>query len=243
MLDQDVKNFYSRLQFPGQYSLDDIQYHSPAPTNPFLKLINDNIPASSSVLDIGCGSGYIVNLMAINNPSCHFTCVDFSDAIQYATSFSKQHQIKNTVYKKSDFLTYQSDQQHDVIICQGVLHHIPKFEQAIAKIKSLCADNGTIILGLYHPAGKILKKFLTLNYITDVLKQDQEDVPFEITFTERSITKYFDEYQLVDQYPKNPVLDFIRRPLQFSKNGGLVTYILKNKLAPSDGIEPPSQRS
>lgn len=227
MLDQDVKNFYSRLQFPGQYSLDDIQYHSPVPTNPFLKLFDCNIPDRARVLDIGCGSGYISNLMATNKKSCNFTCVDFSDAIGYAIKFANQMQLTNVVYEQSDFLTYTSLQQYDVIVCQGVLHHIPKFEQAIAKIKSLCTDNGTIILGLYHPAGKILKKFLTLNYTTDVLKQDQEDVPFEITFTERSITKYFDEYQLVDQYPKNPVLDFVCRPLQFSKNGGLVTYILK----------------
>ena len=227
MLDQDVKNFYSRLQFPGPYSKEDIQFHSPVPANPFLTVINNSITPNATVLDIGCGSGYIANLMAVNNPSCQFTGVDFSDAIQYAKAFAVQNQISNIVYKQQDFLTYQSKQPYDVIMCQGVLHHIPKFEQAIAKIKSLCHDRSTIVLGLYHPAGKILKKFLTLNYVTDILRQDQEDVPFEITFTERTIKQYFSEYTLVDQYPKNPVLDFVCRPLQFSKNGGLVTYILK----------------
>jgi len=227
MLESTIIEFYGRLQFPGSYSIDDIKYHSPAPTNPFLATIDQHIPELARVIDIGCGAGYISNLMASNHPLSQFLGIDASDAFVYAENFAVKNNIKNIVYKKANILTYQDDTKYDVVICQGVIHHIPEFKQAIQTIKSLVADHGTLILGLYHPTGKILKKFIKLKYSSKILEQDQEDVPFELTFTKHTIKQYFSEFEFVEQYPTNPVINFITQPLQHSTNGGLVTYILK----------------
>lgn len=226
---EQIKNFYGKLNFPGEYSLESLNIHSPISDNKFLKIIQTHV--AGSVIDLGCGSGLIANLLSYNMPNSKFIGVDFSDSILYAINFAEKNNIKNITYIKDSILTLKIEEKFDTVICHGVLHHIEDYESAIKKIKSLVKPNGTIILGLYHPTGKILKKYIKLNYNSEMLRADQEDVPYETSYTKKQLIKLFSEFDIVAQYPKFPVANFLIKPLQHSKNGGLTIYILKNSLS------------
>jgi ubiquinone/menaquinone biosynthesis C-methylase UbiE len=114
----------------------------------------------------------------------------------------------------------------DVVICQGVLHHIPNYHKALEILVNFVKPGGTLILGLYHPAGKIIKKIFQVDYGNDVLFQDQELNPFEISLTLDQIKESLEEFTLCQAYPRYLNNYWIPSFLNY-KNGGLVTYVLQ----------------
>ena len=225
-IDKEVKTFYSKLNFPGEYTTEQVEFHLPDTVNNYINILYSSINDGDSIIDLGCGSGLITNIIASKYKKSKITAVDFCDSIEYAKSFSKETKIKNVSYSKKDILKL-NNKKYDVVMCIGVLHHIPEFEKAVEKIKKLA--NKKIILGVYHPTGKILKKAFKLDYANSILYSDQEEVPFELSWTKKQVLDMFSEYQVVEQYPKNPVWKFITSPLTHNRNGGLTTYILEKK--------------
>ena len=227
MQSSDIKKFYDHVQFPGRYSSKELSYHIPKVRNNFLQLIETHLTNAETILDIGCGTGLVSNLFAIKNPDKKFVALDFSDAVDYGLKFAQTQKINNISYIKQDFVTYHDTQKYDVVICQGVLHHIPDYELALEKMQQLVKPGGKLVLGLYHPLGKILKKFINLNYKSTVLELDQESNPFEISFTQTKVKSLLPRETLIDCYPKNPLLTFALHPIANSLNGGLITYVFQ----------------
>lgn len=223
----NVKSFYDDLQFPGHYTLSGLDYHSPKIKNPYLKIINAQLDNNISVLDVGCGTGLITNLFARKYPTSNFTGIDFADSINYAAKFATVNNITNVEFERHDFTKYPVKQQFDVVVCQGVLHHIPNRKIAIEKLKQLVKPNGTLVLGLYHPWGKIAKKFIDIDYHSEILYQDQENHPFEDAYNFKQVVEEFSNFTFQTAYPYF-LNTFIAIPSFFNyRNGGLVTYVLK----------------
>lgn len=223
----EIKDFYSKLKFPGEYTIENISEYAGEIFNPYLKIIDRHLQDTTTVMDMGCGSGYIANLFAFKY-DIKLVAVDFSDAINYAIKFSSENKIKNVVYHKQDIFDIDQNTTYDVIICQGVLHHVPNLQEVVAIIKKISKQK--IILSVYHPTGKLLKKYMKLDYKDEMLRSDQEDVPYETSFTKKQIATMFDGFRIVDCYPKNANLEFLLHPIKHSRNGGLVTYILEKRL-------------
>ena len=225
--EHQIKEFYSDLKFPGPYTLEDLKFYDQILTNPLLKFYDDAIQDCNSVLDVGCGSGFIVNFLARRNPKVKFDAVDFSDSIDYAKQFSKTYNINNINYYKENFLDWQATVNYDLIICNGVLHHIPRYNQALEKIKNL--SNDKIAIGVYNRYGKFLKKFINIHYINHILYADQEHCPYEITFSNKEFKNLFKEFELENTYPgyKTHLVD-ICNLINYS-NGGLTLYLFTAK--------------
>ena len=220
----EVKEFYSRLQFPGTYTIEDLKFYDNVVCNSYLKLFDDAVSQSKTVLDIGCGSGFIINFLARRYPNIKFDAVDFSDSIDLAKQFSKTHGINNIDYYKEDFLTWKTDKTYDLVLSTGVLHHIPEYQRAVDKIYKLATDK--VIIGIYNKYGKLLKRISKVQYASDVLYIDQEHCPFEVSFTDKEFKKLFDTLDILKVYPsfQNRLIDF--RNLFNSKNGGLTVYLM-----------------
>jgi SAM-dependent methyltransferase len=218
----EVKEFYSRLQFPGTYTIEDLKFYDNVVCNSYLKLFDDAVSQSKIVLDIGCGSGFIINFLARRYPNIKFDAVDFSDSIDLAKQFSKTHGINNIDYYKEDFLTWKTNKTYDLVLSNGVLHHIPEYHRAVDKIYKLATDK--VIIGIYNKYGKLLKRISKVQYASDVLYIDQEHCPFEVSFTDKEFKKLFDALDILKVYPsfQNRLIDF--RNLFNSKNGGLTVY-------------------
>lgn len=222
-----IRKFYSELKFPGPYTIHDLDFYKDEVVNPFLKPYDDSVEGCRSVLDVGCGSGFILNMLARRHPNVLFHAVDFSDSIDYAEAFSKEHNINNIVYYKSDFLTWHNPQLYDVVISNGVLHHIPRYLEALQKIKSFSTNK--IVIGLYNRYGKLAKKIFPVRYKNNILFEDQEMCPFEMAFSDRDVRSMFTDYKLLDIYPssRNNFVDL--HNLFNYKNGGLTVYTWKLK--------------
>jgi len=222
-----IQDFYNRIQFPGSYSKEELDFHWPKIKNYYLKTINSYIKDTRSVIDVGCGSGLTTNLFAQHHPNVEFTGIDMSQGIYYAAAFANKHQIKNVSFYHHDLLDYDTEKKYDLVICQGVLHHIPDQMGAINKLQQLTAPGGILIVGVYHPWGKILKKFLKLSYSgSDILKQDQTCNPYEISYNKKKICSLFDQFQFVSAYPKFGRWSALLR----SNSGGLTVYVWRNNV-------------
>ena len=224
---EKVKQFYNQIQFPGNYTAKSLDYHCPKIRNPYLQIINRALENGIQVIDIGCGTGLITNLFAKKYPGSQFFGVDFANSIDHAVMISQELDLSNTQFFKEDFVKLSVNNVYDVAICQGVLHHMPDYKIAIKKIINLIKPGGTLVLGLYHPWGKIVKKYVEVNYQDPILYQDQEKHPFETAFCYSDVTNMLGSEFLLDHaYPS--ILGSVALPSVFNfKNGGLVTYVFK----------------
>lgn len=226
-IESEIKEFYGKLKFPGIYSIKDLEFYDEYVCNKYLKFFDDAMSTSSSVLDLGCGSGFITNFLARRHPDIKFTAVDFSDSIDYAKEFSKENNINNVKYLKTNILNLTSEEKFDCVLSNGVLHHIPEYDSAIRILKSLVKDNGQLALGVYNSYGKLLKKVFPINYTNTILALDQEAVPFEVTWSHSEFRNLFSEYNIKLAMPsiRNRFIDMVN--LFNFKNGGLTVYLLK----------------
>jgi len=226
-----VQKFYSDLHFPGRYTGEDLRFYKEegVDLNVYLNEINKAIDPRDEVLDVGCGTGLVMNTFASLYPTAEFTGVDFSDSIDYAEQMAKENKLKNTKWIKENFLSVKLDRKYDVIICCGVLHHIPEYRQALDKIKSLMKPHGTLLLALYNPFGKILKHIKKINYNSPTLFEDQENNPFELSFTKGAVLGMCKEMEFCGVQPS--ICNHLVNTLSLfnSSNGGLAIYTFRKK--------------
>lgn len=224
-----VRKFYSEIKFPGLYTIDELAFYQDVISNDFLSIYNNGIQDCTQILDVGCGTGFITNLLAIKNPDVLIDAVDFSDSIEFANEFSKEHTITNVTYYKEDFFKFKAVKQYDCIICNGVLHHMPDYKTAIKKFKDMITPNGKLILGVYNRFGKAVKKIMPVTYRSELLRADQEDTPYEVNFSNQEFLDYFSEFNVNTIYPSlnNKLVDISN--LVNYNNGGLTVYNLTRK--------------
>jgi len=224
-LENQVKEFYGNIKFPGLYELDDLLFYKNYHGNPFIQPYREQACRANSILDIGCGTGFITNLIAFENNKTKITAIDFSDSINVAKNFSSKNNIENITYKNMSILDFDFKNKFDLIISNGVIHHIPKYVDVFKSLNESGAN--TLVLGLYNTYGKIFKNIVSFR--NSLLHKDQLDVPFQVSFTNKQVIKFLDNYRIEQVYPS-----FNTRFVDFSNllnnhNGGLTIYVFKLK--------------
>jgi 2-polyprenyl-3-methyl-5-hydroxy-6-metoxy-1,4-benzoquinol methylase len=227
MPESEIKKFYSEINFPGPYTIDDLCYYDTDMCNKFLSKYNDKVIGNERILDLGCGSGFITNLIAKRHPGVAIDAIDFSNSIDYAENFSRTHNITNIHYIKENFLDWQPTGYYDYIMSNGVLHHIGQHRQAFEKVNSLLKINGLAVIGIYNSYGKIAKSMFNIKYRRHLLYLDQETAPYETSFSHKEFLSYFKNYKLENVHPGvcNHLVDF--RNIFNYHNGGLTVYQLR----------------
>lgn len=230
-VEDQIRDFYGSLKFPGTYQKSDFDVYEGEMLNPFLRPYDLAAQNARRILDIGCGTGFISNLLAHRHSECQIDAVDFSNSLDYARDFAVKSGLKNINHVKQNFLEFVSPDTYDVIISNGVLHHMPDYLSAIKKIDQILEPNGTLVVGLYNSWGKVARRLFPLKYTSEILYQDQELVPFELAFSQSQVATLFDNYKLTHVYPGlgKRFVDFLN--LFNYNNGGLTIYTFqKNSL-------------
>lgn len=216
ILQTDIKNFYDDIIFPGPYSCQSVIDYHHTWNNNFIDFIEPSIDSNTRVLDVGCRHGLITNVLSYHK-NCAITAIDWSESVLYGKSIAEQLNNSEISWIQENFSVFGNKSHYDVIICQGVLHHMPDWQVNISKIKKLLKPNGVLFLGVYHPVGKFLQQFVGKFYKNLLLKKDQTENPFELSWTHKQVRKICYPLNFQAKIPKFPTLDYVF-------NGGLTLY-------------------
>ena len=141
-----------------------------------------------SVLEIGCGTGWMSNMITYYH-GAKVVGVDFNPK---AISFAKETNSLlggDTTFIVSDLFDYESD-AFDIVVSIGVLHHTKDCIGGIKKACGLTKQSGHVIIGLYNLFGR--RPFL--NHF-DKLKSEG--------YSEEQL---FDEYRKLDKRHRDETL-------------------------------------
>ena len=120
-----VKQFYERITFPDYENADDFgTLIRKAEENSLALLLDEELPLNFRIVDVGCGTGQLVNYLARNGREVWG--VDFSSAsLKKAELFQKKHLIKSAHFVCQDiFSLHLPNACFNVVYCNGVLHHM-----------------------------------------------------------------------------------------------------------------------
>ncbi|AGW11998.1 putative methyltransferase [Megalodesulfovibrio gigas DSM 1382 = ATCC 19364] len=107
----------------------------------------------SLVADIGCGPGWLSNVIAYYYKS-QVTGVDFNPvAIDRARETTKELGL-DVRFQVADLFEYVNAELFDFVFSIGVLHHTNDCRMGVRKVCGLAKEQGFVAIGLYHTYGR-----------------------------------------------------------------------------------------
>lgn len=96
----------------------------------------------NTVLDVGCGSGYLTYLLKEGNPHILVHGFDVSsEALKQAASLDKKYRLD---------INYQNipekDNSYDIVVCSEVLEHLINVRHCLMEINRVLKDQGKLIV-------------------------------------------------------------------------------------------------
>ena len=127
----ELKEFYSRLNSISRNRDTDISENT---IPEIMKICSSN---TQSVLDAGCGKGYLLNLLAKNNPGKELYGLDFVDANPGIKQYTYiQGEVTNLPF---------NDDSIDTVICAHTIEHIIDLKKAIEELKRVARHTLIIV--------------------------------------------------------------------------------------------------
>lgn len=155
---EEVTEFYQKRPFPGYVEGDSAQtLIDRCKQSPFLDALDRAIPAGASVLDCGCGTGQLAAYVALRGPRRSVVAVDACSAsLQLAEGFRAGAGMDNLLFVRGDLFQLPVLRgSFEIVVCRGVVHHTPRWEEAVANVGKRVAPGGFFILGFYESAGRL----------------------------------------------------------------------------------------
>jgi 2-polyprenyl-3-methyl-5-hydroxy-6-metoxy-1,4-benzoquinol methylase len=164
IITQKVKEFYETLPFNKCSKVYDraerITSNAVKLNYPDLdKLLTDQ--NNKSVLEIGCGTGWLSNTIGynydVNVVGVDLTAKALNDAQELSNMLKLSEKVK---FVEADLFSFDPGKQFDVLVSMGVLHHTFNTQAALYAIENFIRPGGFIYIGLYHYYGR--KVFLKM---------------------------------------------------------------------------------
>ncbi|CAN5623271.1 hypothetical protein BH23BAC4_BH23BAC4_16260 [soil metagenome] len=156
------------------------RWHTDVFHEALLDLIDSATPSPRSILDAGCGEGYVSNLIAERNPQAKLTGIDASEgAIAYAqTNFGHAGDYQVASIFELPF----PDNHFDLVLCSEVLEHLDDPMSALEELKRVSRRHVLItvprepIFKFLNDVGKTLRLCGDPGHVNFWTKQDFQDV-------------------------------------------------------------------
>ncbi len=152
-----VKEFYEQTPFPNYDGLDTRDsLRNKVRASVVARLLNDQIPNRALILDIGCGTGQMTNFLAMAwGRTVVGSDISFN-SLKLAARFRDRMSINNAHFVQMNLLEpFFLEQSFDVVVCNGVLHHIGDAAAGFTSIQRLVKPGGHIVIGLYNWLGRM----------------------------------------------------------------------------------------
>jgi 2-polyprenyl-3-methyl-5-hydroxy-6-metoxy-1,4-benzoquinol methylase len=161
----------------------------PALTEHILPLVPglvERLEKGIDVLDVGCGSGRALNLMARTFPNSRFVGYDLSEeAIARARAEAEEHGTSNARFEVKDVATLDEEASYDLITTFDAVHDQAKPAAVLKGIANALKDDGVYLMqdiagsshhhnNLDHPIGPFLYTVSTMHCMTVSLAQGGE---------------------------------------------------------------------
>jgi SAM-dependent methyltransferase len=153
-----VRRFYEECSFPGYDDVETADNLARSARNDlYLRLVDEQIARSARVLDAGCGTGQLVNFLALE-PRRTVVGIDLSrSSLRKAHAFKKRFGIAGARFVQMDvFGLALPAASFDVVFSNGVLHHTGDARRGFRELCRLVRPGGHIVLGLYNPFGRLM---------------------------------------------------------------------------------------
>jgi ubiquinone/menaquinone biosynthesis C-methylase UbiE len=131
-----------------------------------------------SVLDMGCGSGHAINLMAKAFPNSRFAGYDFSKkGVAAAKAEAKRLKLSNVRFAAKDAATLNEPERYDLITAFDAIHDQAKPTKVLKAISRGLKPDGVFLMvdvaassnlnqNLQHPLGPFLYSISTMHCMT-----------------------------------------------------------------------------
>ena len=116
-----------------------------------IELIKENVYTSQpkSVLDVGCGTGYLLELLDQKLENCNLLGIDFS-----SPSYTQDYDRNEVRFISGDIkenLKSLESNSFDLVICAHVLEHLSNPQEIIIEMRRICKKRLILICPLEKP--------------------------------------------------------------------------------------------
>jgi 2-polyprenyl-3-methyl-5-hydroxy-6-metoxy-1,4-benzoquinol methylase len=107
------------------------------------------------ILCAGCGSSQAA-LIALSNPDCAVLGIDLSEtSLAHSNRLRDRHRLANLELRQMSLLDVgQLNRSFDLILCTGVLHHLPNPDAGLKALADVLDPSGSMAIMLYGKAGR-----------------------------------------------------------------------------------------
>lgn len=146
----------------------------------------DSLRSGIDVLDVGCGHGHVVNLMARAFPNSRFTGFDLSqEGIAAARREADEFGLSNADFRVEDVSVLNSVEQYDLITAFDVIHDQARPGVVLSEINKALRSGGTFLMqdiaasthvhnNIDHPIAPFLYTISCMHCMTVSLAQGGE---------------------------------------------------------------------
>lgn len=108
------------------------------------------------IIDVGCGTGHTVLALARHFPEAQFMGIDAAEeALEAARAQAASAGVSNISFERADIDgELPAWGTFDVVLCLGVLHHVPELAPSFGRVAGLLSDSGHLVLWLYGRFGR-----------------------------------------------------------------------------------------
>ena len=145
---------YHWIQTETKFSNSQLNPLSLARYQKVAKLIPANV---KSILDAGCGDGYLLYLSHKRAPDAKLFGFDTEDAgLFFASQKLSEHNVSATLDKGSIYDISYSENSFDLVLCADVIEHLENYNLALKNLMHVLKPGGLLIMStpLKKPGGK-----------------------------------------------------------------------------------------
>lgn len=153
----EVQAFYEATPFPNYDEFDNVgSLMEKARQGLFAKLLDEQIPFGTRVLEVGCGTGQLSNFLSVANRAVVGADLCLN-SLRLGQEFKERNHLQRACFVQMNlFRPVFRPSTFDLVISNGVLHHTADPFLALKTIGSLVRPNGYILIGLYHKYGRLI---------------------------------------------------------------------------------------